>query len=311
VVTEHPRTLDRQLVHQCLSGDAVAERALYDAHVERVYRLMHRMAGDPDLAADFTQDTFIRAFERPDQYRGDASLGAWLHTIAVSVALNGMRKVRRIRGRTENIDESPEMSVQPKGGFTWDLKVRLHSAVDALSEKLRAIGRAGGEVVSIRTWIGGPTHAVAPETSIGDVPPAEAAHYLLSLARAGSGSSAERAIAAAAMADGGNIAPDLTALVRDDNAGMDSRKQALFRLGQSDDESSRELAALADALKPFALREQFVFVLSQRRDDASLDKLMDVAQHDPDRDIRKRSMCWLGQSREPRAVKFLRDIITR
>jgi RNA polymerase sigma-70 factor (ECF subfamily) len=139
VVTEHPRTLDRQLVHKCLSGDALAERALYDAHVERVYRLMHRMAGDPDLAADFTQDTFIRAFQRLDQYRGDASLGTWLHTIAVSVALNGMRKVKRIRGRTENIDDSPELSVQPKGGFTSDLKVRLHSAVDALSEKLRPV----------------------------------------------------------------------------------------------------------------------------------------------------------------------------
>lgn len=49
-------------------------RELYDAHVDRVYRLAFRMAGDADLAADFTQDTFIRAFERLEQYRGDLSL---------------------------------------------------------------------------------------------------------------------------------------------------------------------------------------------------------------------------------------------
>jgi RNA polymerase sigma-70 factor, ECF subfamily len=137
-VNDHPRQLDRELVHRCLSGDPVAERALYDAHVDRVYRLMHRMAGDADLASDFTQDTFIRAFQRLDQFRGDASLATWLHAIAVSVALNGMRSVKRIRGRTENIDDAPEISIQPSR-FTADLKLKLHAAVDALSDKLRPV----------------------------------------------------------------------------------------------------------------------------------------------------------------------------
>ena len=137
-MTENPRLFDRQLVARCIAGDTAAERALYDAHVDRVYRLVHRMAGDPDLASDFTQETFIRAFERLEQFRGDSSLATWLHSIAVSVALNGMRKVKRIRGRTENIDESPMISVEPKG-LTPDLKTRLHSAIDALSEKLRSV----------------------------------------------------------------------------------------------------------------------------------------------------------------------------
>jgi len=137
-VTENPRLIDRQLVTRCLAGEAAAERALYDAHVDRIYRLMYRMAGDGDMAQDFTQETFIRAFERLEQYRGDSSLATWLHTIAVSVALNGMRKVKRIRGRTEDIENVPEIAVTPKG-FTVDLKLRLHAAVDALSEKLRPV----------------------------------------------------------------------------------------------------------------------------------------------------------------------------
>jgi RNA polymerase sigma-70 factor (ECF subfamily) len=108
----HPRLLDRQLVTRCLAHDALAERALYDAHVERIYRLMHRMAGDADLAADFTQETFIRAFERLEQFRGDSSLATWLHTIAVSIALNGMRKVNRTQGRTEMIDDVPSLAAE-------------------------------------------------------------------------------------------------------------------------------------------------------------------------------------------------------
>src|SRR5215211_4360650 len=140
VVSDNPRLVDRELVHKCLAGEPQAERALYDAHVERIYRLAHRMAGDGDLAADFTQETFIRAFERLEQFRGDSSLATWLHTIAVSVALNGMRKVKRLRGRLDNIDDAPgaAITVEPKG-FTADLRLRLHSAIDALSEKLRPV----------------------------------------------------------------------------------------------------------------------------------------------------------------------------
>lgn len=115
-----------------------AERALYDAHVDRIYRLMFRMAGEQELAEDFTQETFIRAFNRLEQYRGDSALGTWLHAIAVSVALNGLRKVKRIRVRTEPIEDSPRLAVQPKG-LTADLKAKLHAAVDALSEKLRPV----------------------------------------------------------------------------------------------------------------------------------------------------------------------------
>jgi RNA polymerase sigma-70 factor (ECF subfamily) len=137
-VTDDSRLSDRQLVTRCLAGDPLAERALYDAHVDRIYRLMHRMAGDADLAADLTQETFIRAFDRLDQFRGDASLGTWLHTIGVSVALNGMRKVKRIRTRTETIEDSPDLAVHPTG-LAPDLKTRLHSAIDALSEKLRPV----------------------------------------------------------------------------------------------------------------------------------------------------------------------------
>jgi RNA polymerase sigma-70 factor (ECF subfamily) len=135
-----PRASDRQLVARCIRGDGAAERALYDAHVERIYRLMHRMAGDTDLAADFTQETFIRAFQRLDQFRGDSSLATWLHTIGVSVALNGLRKVKRLRTRTDTMDAISDMpAAGAPAGLTSDLRTRLHAAIDALSEKLRPV----------------------------------------------------------------------------------------------------------------------------------------------------------------------------
>ena len=49
-----------------------------------------------------------------------------------------MRKVKRIRGNIDNIEETPLIAADPRG-FSADLKTRLHSAVDALSEKLRPV----------------------------------------------------------------------------------------------------------------------------------------------------------------------------
>lgn len=131
-------SIDRQLIARCLAGDADAERALYDAHVDRIYRLVYRMAGDGDLAEDLTQDTFIRAFERLDQFRGESSLATWLHSIAVSVTLNGMRKVKRIGLRTTELEETPLLATETRD-LPPDLRTRLFQAIDALSEKLRPV----------------------------------------------------------------------------------------------------------------------------------------------------------------------------
>lgn len=137
-----PRTGRRveqtQLIERVIAGDPAAERALYEAHVERVYRLAFRMTGDEELAKEYTQDAFVRAFERLPEFRGDAALSTWLHAVTVSVVLNGMRKVKRRRQREVDLAEAPELSasdppVEPK------LKQRLKRAIDALSERYRLV----------------------------------------------------------------------------------------------------------------------------------------------------------------------------
>lgn len=129
---------DQQIIAAVLRGEVRAERELYDSHVDRVYRLASRMAGDDTLARDFTQDTFIRAFERLADFRGDSSLATWLHTIAVSVILNGLKKVRRIHGREIGGDELPEVSVTARESEP-DLKHRMRTAIDALPDGYRTV----------------------------------------------------------------------------------------------------------------------------------------------------------------------------
>jgi RNA polymerase sigma-70 factor (ECF subfamily) len=98
---------ERELIRRVLGGDAAAERALYDRHVDRVYRLAYRLAGgDRDLAEDFTQEAFVRAFDRLGEFLGEAALSTWLHSITVSVGLNGMRKVKRWQSRESELNDA-------------------------------------------------------------------------------------------------------------------------------------------------------------------------------------------------------------
>ena len=174
-----------------------------------------------------------------------------------------------------------------------------------------AIGRSDHQTVSVRTRVGGRWGAPGPsETNLGEVSSADAARYLVQLARTLGGNNAGHALSAAAFADGVDISPELTRLVRDDGVPLESRKQALFWLAQTETPTSA-LAALDSALEPFSLREQYTFVLSQRHDDLAVDKLIDIASHDRDREIRKRAMFWLGQSGDPKAIKFFQDVLKR
>ena len=129
---------ERDLIALAASGDPGAQRALYEAHVDRVYRLAYRLAGDDDLARDFTQDAFIRAFQRLGDFRGESAFGTWLHAITVSVSLNGLRKVKRLRTRETGLEHAGSLGSTARVADP-DLRQRLTAAIDALPTGYRTV----------------------------------------------------------------------------------------------------------------------------------------------------------------------------
>ena len=127
---------ERTLISRTVAGDRVSARTLYDRHARRVHRVVFRICGDEELACDLVQDVFVRAFGQLRAFRGESAFTTWLHRIAVTTALNQMRKVKRIRANEEPLVDddhhaSPAREAEP------DLKARLHAAIDALPEALR------------------------------------------------------------------------------------------------------------------------------------------------------------------------------
>lgn len=130
---------ERQLIEQARAGDGPAFRRLYDTNVDRVYRLVFRMCGDDDLARDFTQEAFVRAYQRLAQFRGDAAFSTWLHSIAVSVALNGLRKVDRHRKRERPLEDVAPVASRQPGPSDPHLRDRLTQAIDGLPDIYRTV----------------------------------------------------------------------------------------------------------------------------------------------------------------------------
>ncbi len=141
---DRPRTLpsapaaDVALVARVRAGEPAAERELFQQYAPVIYRLIYRLTGRSDQAQDWTQDTFIRAFSRLHQYRGEAALATWLRTIAVSVTRNRMETVLRREQYAAPMEEA-ESVAQPDTRSDPDLRERLDAAIAALPAGTRAV----------------------------------------------------------------------------------------------------------------------------------------------------------------------------
>ncbi|MDP3909938.1 MAG: HEAT repeat domain-containing protein [Gemmatimonadales bacterium] len=92
---------------------------------------------------------------------------------------------------------------------------------------------------------------------------------------------------------------------------IELRKKALFWAGQSRATPMADFVALYDRVRDREIKEQLIFVFSQRREGPALDKLFAIARTEPDRELRKKAIFWIGQSRDPRAAQFLQELINQ
>ena len=100
----------------------------------------------------------------------------------------------------------------------------------------------------------------------------------------------------------------LMQVATDSKHSVETRKQAIFSAGQAG-VSTAELIALYPRVTEREIKEQLIWVMSQKRDDDAITRLMDIARRDPDRELRKKAIFWLGQSNDPRVQDFLLEII--
>ena len=113
-------------------------------HLDTVYRVALRLAGDQTQAEDLAQETMLKAYRAWHQYKSGTNVRAWLLTILRHTFINQYRRDKN-RGTTVDISEFEQFTVfhdvqeiDPEGRF-FDQIVdeEVLRAVDSLAEEFR------------------------------------------------------------------------------------------------------------------------------------------------------------------------------
>src|SRR5687767_3896840 len=83
------------LLEKAASGDLDAFNQLVLRYQNLAYSHAYAILGDSDSAEDATQDSFIKAFQNMDRYRGGGSFRSWLLTIVTNSAYDVLRRSYR------------------------------------------------------------------------------------------------------------------------------------------------------------------------------------------------------------------------
>jgi RNA polymerase sigma-70 factor, ECF subfamily len=99
---------ERRLVQAALSGEFSAFDALVERHWRKVASVVRHFLPDADEADDAVQETFVKAFQRLRDFRGEASVQTWLIRIAINLCKNRRqsfwkRKVTLFEGADEEL----------------------------------------------------------------------------------------------------------------------------------------------------------------------------------------------------------------
>lgn len=98
-----PTILQLELVEQCKSNDRQAQLRLYRKYCEGMFCVAMRFLKNEDDAEDVLQESFIKAFQRIEQFKGEVTFGAWLKRIVVNGCIDFLKSKKQ---RLIELDES-------------------------------------------------------------------------------------------------------------------------------------------------------------------------------------------------------------
>jgi RNA polymerase sigma-70 factor, ECF subfamily len=149
---------DDQFLERLRRGEAMAYEQLVAEQSSDVYALLFRLTSDAEEARDLTQETFLRAFQSIDRFRGDASLKTWIYRIAINQARNRWRWWRRRRRDvTVSLDATSDQFEQPLSAIlpsdkspSPEQQTLAHERENQLREALCGLRRSYREAVILR-----------------------------------------------------------------------------------------------------------------------------------------------------------------
>jgi len=147
---EESRRQDDELVARTQAGDAAAFDELILKYSPRLYGLVYNMTSNHDDTHDMLQDIWAKAFRSIATFRGKSAFYTWIHSIAVNMTINFLKKrSRRTHMSLDDVDsgihhdkdfvELAASSTPVREANLNELQKRLNEAMQRLSHDHRTV----------------------------------------------------------------------------------------------------------------------------------------------------------------------------
>lgn len=133
-----PTILQLELVEQCKANNRSAQLQLYRKYSEGMFCVAIRFLKNEDDAEDVLQESFVKAFQRIEQFKGEVTFGAWLKRIVVNGCIDFLKSKKH---RLVELDEG-YMHVEDESGWEVQDGIDLNDvkqAIEELPEKYRFV----------------------------------------------------------------------------------------------------------------------------------------------------------------------------
>lgn len=120
---------------------------LYRTYFDIVYRYIRSISQDGSLAEEVTQETFFKALEKIDQFRGDCDVRVWLCQIAKNTLYNHLKKQKKQLLGDEKLEKT-----ESAGGELLEEKLAQRSQAMEIHKVLHRLSEPYKEVFSLRTF---------------------------------------------------------------------------------------------------------------------------------------------------------------
>ncbi|APA65265.1 MULTISPECIES: RNA polymerase sigma factor [Maribacter] len=126
------------VVEKCKANDRAAQLQLYRKYCDGMFVVANRFVKNADDAEDVLQESFIKAFQKIHQYKGEVTFGAWLKRIVVNKSIDFLKSKKD----KVSIDEQDMQVVAEDDNWNVSAVISIDEvrlAIDQLQEKYKYV----------------------------------------------------------------------------------------------------------------------------------------------------------------------------
>lgn len=126
------------IVEQCKANSRKAQLALYKQYCDGMFCVAMRFLNNADDAEDVLQESFIKAFQKIHQFKGDVTFGAWLKRIVIN------KSIDFLKSKHQKMTELDESYMQLETDEDWSIEEHItldevKLAINQLPEKYKYV----------------------------------------------------------------------------------------------------------------------------------------------------------------------------